>query len=412
MKNRLYIRLPADDRQSLHWGIWSGDQKQWLEHGDLLAVDLVSLAEQSAKCETVVIVSSLLARQKKVVTPAKQQKQIQRAVPYMLEEHLAAPIDQLHFAYGKRDKNGEVDVVWTTQHQMERWLEWFEQSELKVDNVVSELSLIKGAADASEVVLDDAVAMVSMLNEAPWSCQRDLLPMLWPEGPKNTDETEMTADEVEPIRMFHTGDLEEFWMQQEGVFAQPISEQELLETLALNFSKDTVNLLQQQYAPKKESNIQLKKYRPLLMMSLVALVVHLVYQGSQFFQLAQEQAALREQGEGLFERAFGRKPRDASLLAQTERLAKRSANTGGEGEFLKLLNAMSTQIVSIETIRPTSITFDNRRSELRVDVLAPDYQTLNNFKAELAKQGLNVDMSSASAQGELYSSRLVLRSGS
>jgi general secretion pathway protein L len=142
------------------------------------------------------------------------------------------------------------------------------------------------------------------------------------------------------------------------------------------------------------------------------LVVYLGYQGSRYYALSNELAILEQQATPLFTKVFSRKPRAGSLLAQTQRLMKRSGGEAKQGEFLELLNKTTAQIQSVSVIKPTSITFDGRRSELRLDVLAPDYESLNQFKAQLTKNGLVVDMSSASAQGDKFSTRLSIRSGS
>ncbi len=406
MKNRLFIKLPEAATDALFWGVWSQDQQQWLEQGELLAVDLVSLAERSAKCDTIAIAPIGQVAYRRVTTPAKQLKQIQRAVPYMLEDQIANPVDQLHFAYGKRNKQGEIDVFWVTHEIMQQWQEWFEQAEVTVDAVVAMQSLLKGADDTTEIVLDETMALVNSLDGSLWSCQRDLLPELWKLNQAEGDES------LDTVRVFHVGELENYWQSQEQVIAQPLTAQELLETLALGYSRETVNLLQQQYTPKRESNIPWKKYRSLAYLMGATLVVYLGYQGSRYYALSEELAVLEQQGNPLFTKVFSRRPRPGSLLGQTERLMKRSGGEAEQGEFLNLLNKTTVHIQSVNVIKPTSITFDGRRSELRLDVLAPDYESLNQFKAQLTKSGLQVDMSSASAQGDKYSTRLSIRSGS
>lgn len=408
MKNRLFIKLPETATDAVHWGIWSPDRQQWLEHGELLAVDLVSLAERSAKCETIAIAPIGQVAYRRVTTPAKQLKQIQRAVPYMLEDQIANPVDQLHFAYGKRNKQGEIEVFWITHEVMQQWQQWFEQAEVVVDAVVAMQSLLKGSTDTTEILLDDHMALVNPLEGIIWSCQRDLLPELWKVQQADKDEDES----LDAIRVFHVGELEDYWQSQEQVIAQPLTAQELLESLALGYSRETVNLLQQQYAPKRESSIPWKKYQKLAYLMGATLVVYLGYQGSRYYALSEELAVLEQQGKPLFTKVFSRRPRPGSLLGQTERLMKRSGGEAKQGEFLDLLNKTTVHIQSVSVIKPTSITFDGRRAELRLDVLAPDYESLNQFKAQLTNSGLQVDMSSASAQGDKYSTRLSIRSGS
>lgn len=457
MKNRLFIQLPDDPQSALLWGEWNSDEQQWNEQGEVLAADLISLADKSAKCETLVIVPSSKVSRKLITTPAKQLKQIQRAVPYMLEDQLASPVDQLHFAYGKRSKSGEVDVLWTTHQQMEQWLEWFEQAEIHIDIMLSENDLLKPATDATEIILNQNFALVNQIDGKRWSCQRDLLPMLWQAstesddsnatdkkqaGKKDTGKKEIgnkdtankgdsssdvknsleptldgsdehqSADDFDMLRIFHVGELESYWQDNQNVIAQPLTEFELLNIFAQNVHKQSINLLQQQYAPKKESNLQWIKYRSLAKVAGFSFLIFLVYQGSQYYVLEQERKVLRQQAEQNFQKVFARRPRGGSILGQAERLLSRGGGEAEQGEFLKLLNATSAKIVSLDKVKPTSITFDGRKSELRVDVLAPDYQTLNNFKSSLTEAGLMVDMSSASSQGDAYSTRLIIRSGS
>ncbi|WP_144392274.1 type II secretion system protein GspL [Pleionea sediminis] len=417
MKKRLFIQLPDDPNNALIWGQWNSDDERWDDRGEVLSVDLVALAERAQKCETIVIVPASKVTYKQVTTPAKQLKQIQAAVPYMLEDQLANPIDQLHFAYGKRNKDGKVDVFWTTHEQMEQWLEWFDQAEIAADVIVSENALLKDATDATEIILNDRFALVNEVGGECWSCQRDLLPLIWkPSSDQAAGDSEEKSLESEidltMIRIFHTGELESVWQEKENVIAQALTEYELLDLFCQEYSKNAVNLRQLEYVVKKQSNLQWKKYKALTYVCGFSFVTFLIYQGSSFFVLHQENKVVREQAEQKFQQVFSRRPRAGSIFGQAKRLIQRQGSGNEQGEFLKLLEQTSTQIASIDQIRPTSITYDGRKGELRLDVLAPDYQALNNFKDTLVKSGLQVDMSSASAQGDAYSTRLVIRSRS
>lgn len=423
MKKRLFIHLPDKVEQAICWALWNSDEKSWEEEGELLSVDLVALAELSEKSETVVIVPSSQVSTKKVITPAKQLKQIQRAVPYMLEDQLANSIEQLHFAYGKRERTGQLPVYWTSHELMKQWTSWFEQAELSIDAMVSEASLLAVREDATEVYLIDDFAVVTETSGEQWTCQRDLLPELWEMSVERTEQSESAMDnsaddtsqalsDSAVVRVFYTGELEAFWEQQDSVVANALSSSELLKQLAESYTKEIVNLLQQDYQPKKQTQLPWQKFKPLGYAAAVTLVVFLAFQGSNYYVLSQENQVVKEQAEQLFNQVFSRRPRGGNILGQAQRLLKRSDQQAEQGEFITLLNKTSAQITSLDQIKPTSITFDGRKREMRLDVLAPDYQSLNNFKDALVKTGLNVDMSSASSQGNAYSTRLIIRSGS
>ncbi|NVJ59074.1 MAG: hypothetical protein HWE27_01725 [Gammaproteobacteria bacterium] len=418
MKNRLFIRIPDRVEQAISWALWNSDEKSWQEEGELLSVDLVALAELSQKNETVVIVPSSQVSSKKVITPAKQLKQIQRAVPYMLEDQLANSIEQLHFAYGKRERNGELPVYWTSHDLMKQWTRWFEQAELSIDIMISASDLLNLSEDTTEIYLIDDFAIVNETSNAQWTCQRDLLPELWDMNEDREDNLDTDVSDPEAInnssviRVFYTDDLEDYWAQQESVVSNQLSSVDLIKHLGEAYTKEKINLLQFEYQPKKQSQLPWQKFKPLGYAAAVSLVIFLCFQGSNYYVLSQENTVVREQAEQLFNKVFSRRPRTGSILGQAQRLLSRSDQQAEQGEFITLLNKTVAQITSLEQIKPTSISFDGRKREMRVDVLAPDYQALNNFKDALVKTGLNVDMSSASSQGNAYSTRLIIRSGS
>ncbi|MCO7225196.1 type II secretion system protein GspL [Pleionea sp. CnH1-48] len=423
MKNRLFIRLKQGTEDAIEWGVWNPSDESWAERGQLLRADLVALAEKSRQCETIVIVPANDVIQREVATPVKQLKQIQKAVPYMLEEQLADSVEQIHFAYGARQKSGDIKVLWTSHQNMQRWLEGFEQCDIRVDALVHELSLLPSSDDAIEILLDNNVAMINEQSSFRWSCQRDLLPLLLEQNKKaqsgeedsedddDEDMSELTAD-VNVIRLSHTGELEDYWEHKENAIANPIDAADILDFYVRNYDKTTISLLQQEYQPKRESNIQWAKYGRYLWVVVIALVIHLGYQGSRYWHLSEENTALREQGEKLYRTVFKKRARSSSLLSQTRRLLRGKNKKGSDSSFLKLLNQVSTHIDSLEKIKPTSVSFSTKKGELRMDVLAQDLQVLNAFKDTLKQSGLAVDNSSTSQQGNRYSTRLIIRSGS
>ncbi len=410
MKTRLYLRLPSHKQGTLSWAIKADDSDAYVEQGELLSVDLVALVEKSQKMDVVVIVPASLVTLKQVITPAKQLKQIQRAVPFMLEDQVASGIDALHFAYGKRGKHGDIEVAFCSKMQLQHWLDWFNQIELKVKTLLVEQQLLQGTSDATEIILLDDMALVSQIDGKRWSCQRDLLPLLWSERPATTNNDSEANDlSQSSVRVFHDGELESFWHDQAEVIAQPITPQDWLKNLIGQIDKQKINLLQGEFAVKKESNLQWQKFKSIGVFACIALVMFIGLRASQWYTLNNEYEQLQTQGESLFQKVFSRRARAGDLLGQAERLLKRGGKEDEPGEFLHLLNETSKHLEKAQTIKPTSATFDGKKSELRVDILGPDYSALNQFKDLLQNNGLKVDMSSASAQGDSYSSRITIR---
>src|SRR5690606_36001790 len=53
--------------------------------------------------------------------PTRRAAELRQAVPFALEERLAEPVEQLHFALGRRDGE-EIDVAVVARRDMHGWL--------------------------------------------------------------------------------------------------------------------------------------------------------------------------------------------------------------------------------------------------------------------------------------------------
>ncbi|MEE4245257.1 MAG: type II secretion system protein GspL [Kangiellaceae bacterium] len=415
MRDRLFIKIPDQQHHNITWAVWSNEQQQWLDNGELLAVDLNSLAAQSTSCETIVIVPATVVIEKKVVTPAKQLKQIQKVVPYSLEEQLADTVDQLHFAYGKRSKQGEIYVEVVKQAQMEQWLEWFEQAELTVDSVVNELSLLHHSHDATEVYLFDEAALVREIDGTTWCCQRSLLTTLWQRRSIQQDVSDSEDSDLDSspmVRISYVGELDSYWSSQSNVITQPLTASELLKQLANNYQRKTINLLQGAYVVNKESQFSWQKFKLPIYAATASIVIFLVMQGVNYFTLSKENDVLQKQAEQLFTKVFSRRPRGSNILGQVKRLLRKSSGSNSQQEFISMMTLFSNQLPSADKIIPTSITYDNRKNELRVDILAEDYSSLSSFQDALKQPGFDVEMKQGSSQGDKKSSRVIIRTKS
>ena len=57
-----------------------------------------------------------------VTVPTRNRNRMAAAVPYLLEEQLAADVDESHFALGERDAEGRVAVAVVSRARMDAWL--------------------------------------------------------------------------------------------------------------------------------------------------------------------------------------------------------------------------------------------------------------------------------------------------
>jgi general secretion pathway protein L len=107
--------------------------------------DLESLSdEQKAACQTVVVPTNNIAFFA-VEMPKVARSKWAQLVPWLLEDKLLAPADDVHFAFGERNLDGLVPVAVVDKAVMQSWVDSFEA--VAVENCVAdifELPFIEG----------------------------------------------------------------------------------------------------------------------------------------------------------------------------------------------------------------------------------------------------------------------------
>jgi len=75
------------------------------------------------------------------------------------------------------------------------------------------------------------------------------------------------------------------------------------------------------------------------------------------------------------------------------------------------VQSLTEALQSYKSIQPTNLNYSAQNAELRVDLLAGNLSDFDSLKSRLEQTGYEVAMGGASAQGEQYSGRIVMRGG-
>ena len=84
MSETLLIRLGSQASDMIHWLVWSNSENNIIASGELAnAEQLSQLSEKSTNREVVTLVSSSDINLKSLHVPAKSQRAVMQAVPYL-----------------------------------------------------------------------------------------------------------------------------------------------------------------------------------------------------------------------------------------------------------------------------------------------------------------------------------------
>lgn len=384
------IRLPAhagDDAESalvVDDGAVQGD----VEQGPLEAV---AGRADGHKVYVIVPGGDVLLTETNV--PMRGTARILQAVPYALEEQLAADVTDLHFAIGKRTPAGNIPVAAVDRARMDAWLARLNEHGLHPHAVVAETALVPPADDATVVLLEGDEAIVRGAGHTPVECTADDLEQVLDvagvvvgdaEGTSTAKIVVYVSDED---RERHAGLIDRLSARAAQVDVRS-TEGHALRVLAPGaLRSDVLNLLQGQYAPRTAIDTLWRQWRTAAMLLAAFLVVTLGLQAVRLLQLRAREAHLDAAMYEILSTACGVRA-VADARAQMQRcLDSRTggATAAGDDAFLEMLGTLAAAMAETPGTKVQQLNFRNRTLDLRLTV--PDIDTLERIKTLVADRG-------------------------
>ena len=392
---------------------------------NLLKADLSCLADMLADDSVTLILSSADIVSAQIEVPQKAQKILRKAIPYILEDEIATPVEDLFFAFSQKSKNGLLPVRAIAKNYIDELIEFFKSAELKLDKILVDIDLIEKSEQGMSLILSNSECLIVEPDEKRWRCHSDdfswLVQKQFEQQEKETNSADKTSSDSEtmpialPLDIYSDEATDQFEHKLPvGRFAVEThlldNKQEFLFKNASNMH-NAINLMQAEYEPKKE-NSELTSFL-LKVASVVGFVLltHVVYQSVTLYTLSEKKDQLEAQKFTLYKQAFPslKTPASAARAVKGMRSHMRSlGGNGGEGDFLTLLSSSSEKLADLDKIYPTNINYDNARNELRMDLIASDLVILDQYADELRNSGHKVSKSSETQTGDGYSSRLTI----
>lgn len=391
MAETLYIRLGSHRSDTVHWLVMRDQNNEIIASGELSSADeLTALAEKAKTRKLCVLVSGADVALHELNIPAKSQRAIKQAAPYMLEDELAQDVDDCFFAYssekGSADKNCLVAVVADTQ--MKAWLGWLSEAGLTTKVMIPDcLSLPESDEQFNLVQLGEQV----LIRFGKWQAQT-LDPQLWSIA-KSTLLSEYQSvvqhtqfddylDEVEV-----TTDLAEL----------PLA------LLATHSKAAPVNLLQDRYRVIEKRSAANKSWLIAAGLVGITLLTSLAFKSVNLMRLNDQITQVEETIVKEYKSAFPetKRVRVSTIKSQLKRKLKQSGGGNqNEGDFITMLSSTESAFKQVPNLKPTSIKFDAKRNELRLQAIADNYQAFETFKVALEKQRFTVKQGAQNNQGD------------
>ncbi len=403
MAETLYIRLGSKLEDVIHWLIFSAAEQEIIASGELKsAAQLSELTEKSSQRQVNIIVPGSDVLLKQLTVPGKSQRSIRQAVPYMLEDELAQDVEKLFFSYADlpTDEQGNNCFTAVVEHvQMKRWLTWLADANitakvllpdiLAMPQVLSKWSAIAiGQASNEQVIVRQRSWQGFTLDPITWWLQCEILSHEESSVERNGENVLIEA--YSPLA--NSDKL--------GVTVMP--EELPMALMAKHYTKSTFNLLQGEYKIKIQHGNLLRYWFSVAGIAACALLLSLGYKGAQLWQLNAQLDNVEQEIITTYKSTFPQEKRVRLSTIKSQLKQKLSAFGGGSDRegFLAVLVKVQPAFSKVPALKPSSLKFDGKRQELRLQATANGYQYFEQFKAALEASGLTVKQGAQKNQGE------------
>ena len=174
MPETLVIRLHSAAPDTAASAEWVAVDNTGARRGNVQSGPLADAALLASNRKVVVLVPGTDALLAEPVLPVKSGAKLAQVVPFALEEQLAADVEELHFAVGKRTTRPGTPVSVVAHEHMQAWQSLLTEAGLSADAIYPETAGLPETANAVTLLIEGArVSRAGSQNCRPRaSCRR------------------------------------------------------------------------------------------------------------------------------------------------------------------------------------------------------------------------------------------------
>ncbi|GIX34447.1 MAG: type II secretion system protein L [Lysobacteraceae bacterium] len=316
---------------------------------------------------------------------AKSLSALAEALPFAIEEQLAAPVESLHIAFDARALGEQVPVAVIDADRLAQRLAWLAEAGLAADACHAEWQLVPG--EGGRLWLEQGRALLVDEGRALCLAEGDLEGLAeWLRG-----------QGLDPAS------LPRWRVGAAGEGERPVAEP--LVTLAEGLARRPFNLLSGRFAPRRRLQGQQQRWRRAAAAAALAALL-LTLQPMLEARMLERHVREREaQMAQLLREAVPGVQRVVDPVAQLRTALRRS----GGRDALDLLGRVAPLLAA-----GTSLTLEAaeyRGGTLELTLLAPDVATLDGLRERMVSQGLAAELTAANPGAQGVEGRLRVREG-
>lgn len=407
MAEYLVVRLnPATDPgASAQWLIVDGTGARV---GNVQSGSLSEAAALGLSRRVMVLVPGTDVLLAEPVLPLKSSAKLAQIVPFALEEQLAADVEDLHFAVGKREGRPGTPVTVVGHARMREWQDLLREAGIYADAMYAETAALPLTPNGVTLIIDAGRVYVRRENSQGAVLEVDplieALQLALASGDEAREHVTIYVSETDYER---ERDLLEGLREFTASLQLKLLPDGPLPLLAANvIASAPVNLLQGPYAVKRKVSMSFAPWRYAAILALIFIATHLGLKTWQYFHYKALESSLDAQIADVFQQAMPGTavPNPSQARRQIELRLNQLRGTAPESGMMVTLAALSEAMSQTPDTTVEAIAYRNNTTDVRL--LAPSVDTLDRIRQLATEKGLGAEIQSANPRESKFEGRL------
>lgn len=415
MAEHLFIRLLTPSTNRISWIVTdAAGRRIGLEKQG----NLEDVAARAGQHKVVLMVPGTEVIHTEAQVPLRGGSKLRQAIPFALEDQLAADVEDLHFAIGSRQDDNRYPVAVTARENMRRWLGMLESAGIRAHSIVADAGCVPETPGGVTVLVENDLSLVHTADGADLVFEampvEEILDLV---GVHSGDEDSANM----PVNLYIAREdhekqaerLEFLGNQLPGLTTRIMVDGSLAHLAAGMLGRDSINLRQAEFAPRSSPEKMWKPWRMVAILAGLSLLVLVVGEAVQLGVLKNREAALQEQITATFAELFPNATPSGDPLRQfqSELTRLRAAAGNTDAFFLEALNALAAATRGANSGQLDSISFRNGVLDLKI--IVPNVEVLDRIRQSMESAGnFEVELESANPTGNQVEGRIQLRRAS
>lgn len=305
-----------------------------------------------------------------------KRRQLEKAVPFLLEDDLLNGVEQLHFCLGKVDESGRLPVAVAARKTMDAWMEVVEAMGIQPHVMVCDTLLLPLTEGKWQIFIDDSLAWARLGENEGFMVERSNLETFLSLALKRPNPPEririLDFSKETPIKKFSSVDVPVDWVVGQR--------DRILEMVGVGLGVGGLNLLQGPYKPVGLLGGGWKQMRWSLLLLCVWLMVRTVIGFVELGYLEKREVTLKNQTKTVLTEVFPDMRVVVNPKGQMlQRLAEIKARQGDgqKGGFVEWLTKVGMAVKGEEGLLFNRVNY--RDGTLGIVVKSPDMGRLDRM---------------------------------